>query len=105
MHLTRALMLEVLRQDYIRTTWSKGHAGTACHPQTRLQECGDPGHHLNRYPDHTDCRRHGSEGEQNREILIRLPRPSATAVQDKMPTRWCPPAGRAADRWHHPSGG
>ena len=24
MRLTRALMLEVLRQDYIRTAWSKG---------------------------------------------------------------------------------
>ena len=43
MRMTRTMMLEVLRQDYIRTAWSKGTQGAGRGDPTRRQECSHPG--------------------------------------------------------------
>ena len=43
MRMTRTMMLEVLRQDYIRTAWSKGLPGADSYHKTRHQECPHPG--------------------------------------------------------------
>ena len=38
MRMTRTMTLEVLRQDYIRTAWSKGSQGEGSYYETRPQE-------------------------------------------------------------------
>ena len=43
MRMTRTMMLEVLRQDYIRTAWSKGLQGAGGRHAARRQECPDSG--------------------------------------------------------------
>ena len=42
MRMTRTMMLEVLRQDYIRTAWSKGLKERVVVVTTRRQECPHP---------------------------------------------------------------
>ena len=48
MRMTRTMMLEVLRQDYIRTAWSQGSQGEGSYYQTRPQECPHPGGYVDR---------------------------------------------------------
>ena len=43
MRMTRTMMLEVLRQDYIRTAWSKGLKERVRSCEARHQECPHPG--------------------------------------------------------------
>ena len=43
MRMTRTMMLEVLRQDYIRTAWAKGLPRASGDPPPRHQERADPG--------------------------------------------------------------
>ena len=45
MRLTRTMMLEVLRQDYIRTAWAKGLKEKNGRAETRHQKCPHPGRH------------------------------------------------------------
>ena len=42
MRMTRSMMLEVLRQDYVRTAWSKGLRGASSHLPARTEERPDP---------------------------------------------------------------
>ena len=48
MRMTRTMMLEVLRQDYIRTGWSKGSQGAGSCCETRRQERPHPGSYHDR---------------------------------------------------------
>ena len=43
MRMTRTMMLEVLRQDYIRTAWAKGLKERGRRSETHRQECAHPG--------------------------------------------------------------
>ena len=50
MRMTRTMMLEVLRQDYIRTAWSKGLKEAGGCRETRRQECLHPDRDHHRPP-------------------------------------------------------
>ena len=49
MRMTRTMMLEVLRQDYIRTAWAKGLRERVVITETRHQECTHPGSYHDRH--------------------------------------------------------
>ena len=48
MRMTRTMMLEVLRQDYIRTAWAKGLPERARGGAARAAQRADPGGHADR---------------------------------------------------------
>ena len=58
MRMARTMMLEVLRQDYIRTAWAKGPAGTRGDRRPRPQERPDSGGDRRRTPASAADRRH-----------------------------------------------
>ena len=63
MRMMRTMMLEVLRQDYIRTAWSKGLRGAGRDYQTHPQKCPHPGGDPDRPAVADPGRRRGDHGE------------------------------------------
>ena len=49
MRMTRTTMLEVLRQDYVRTAWSKGLQGEGGHHEAHPEECVHPSNYHSRH--------------------------------------------------------
>ena len=62
MRLTRTMMLEVLRQDYVRTAWSKGLNERVVVVRHAHQECPHPGSYPDRHADASPDRWLGYHG-------------------------------------------
>ncbi len=59
MRLTRTMMLEVLRQDYIRTAWAKGLSEWTIVTPSCASQCADPGGDAGWHPGSARDRRCG----------------------------------------------
>ena len=66
MRMTRSTVLEVLREDYVRTAWAKGLGGTHRRLQARAQERPHPGRHHRGRPARDAPRGHGDRGDDLR---------------------------------------
>ena len=76
MRIMRSALLDVLRQDYIRTAWSKGLSERDDRPAPRAQERDDPGHQPGRAADAALHRRLGHHrgdlpAARRRPLLLR----------------------------------